>query len=92
MDAIVNRGSTARSLGVEQLEFDSFERFACGCVAVVQRARPWPVTVVSIEVQGPHCVLDDHRPGKVVRLGTSWDSQDEEGDCEDGDREAGADE
>lgn len=70
------RAAVKRSLGLDQLEFESFERFACGCVAVVQRARPWPVTVASIEVQGPHCVLDEHRPGCVVRLDSSWDADD----------------
>ncbi|MFB3853408.1 MAG: hypothetical protein ACE148_06240 [Vicinamibacterales bacterium] len=73
MDVMLDRTSTARSLGVDQLEFDSLERFPCGCIAVVQRAQPWPVTVVSIEVQGPHCFLSHHRPGRVVRLGSSWE-------------------
>ncbi len=65
------------------LEFDSLERFPCGCVALVQKTRPWPVTVVSIEAKGPHCLFAQHRPGKVVRLGDAWERQDdEEGDEE----------
>jgi len=67
---------------VGELEFDSLEGFPCGCVALVQRARPWPVTVVSIEVQGPHCLLPDHRPGSVVRLGNVWESGGEPSDID----------
>lgn len=64
------------SASVPPLEFESLERFPCGCVALIQRTRPWPVTVVSIEAKGPHCLFAHHRPGRVVRLGEAWEPPD----------------
>jgi hypothetical protein len=64
------------------LEFQALERLQCGCVALVQQARPWPVAVVSIEAKGPHCILSRHAAGKVMRLGDVWDAV-EAGDDDD---------
>ena len=69
------------------LEFESLELFPCGCVALVQRTRPWPVTVVSIEAKGPHCLFVQHRPGKVVRLGEVWESAAADDDVEEEEEE-----
>jgi hypothetical protein len=56
-----------------QLEFRALERFPCGCVAIIQQTRPNPITIVSIDAKGPHCILPSHSAGKVVRLGDAWD-------------------
>ena len=65
----------------EQLELELLERLPCGCVAAVHRARPWPVTVMSLEAKGPHCILPGHRAGRVLRLGDplDWSEEDDEG-------------
>jgi hypothetical protein len=65
-------------VGTPRMEFDGLERFPCGCIALVEHTRPWPVTVISIEAKGPHCILPAHSAGRVVRLGDGWDSMGEE--------------
>jgi hypothetical protein len=75
----MNMPSVQRTVpgAVPQLEFDSLERFPCGCIALIQHTRPWPVTVISIEARGPYCHLTGHRVGKVVRLGDAWEAMGE---------------
>ena len=45
------------------------ELLPCGCVVAVQRMAQSGVRVVSMEAKGPHCLFDEHRANKVIRLG-----------------------
>jgi hypothetical protein len=50
-------------------ELEALEGMPCGCVAAAYRARPWDVTVVSIEAKGHYCSLTGHMQGQILRLG-----------------------
>jgi hypothetical protein len=50
-------------------ELEALEGLPCGCVSAAYRARPWDVTVVSLEAKGPHCILAGHSSGQILRLG-----------------------
>jgi hypothetical protein len=50
-------------------ELEALEGLPCGCVAAAYRARPWDVSVVSLEAKGPHCILAGHAMGQILRLG-----------------------
>ena len=54
-----------------QYAFTSFHALPCGCITGVYRTRPWDVEVVALEVQGPHCHIDQHAVGTVLGLGMS---------------------
>jgi hypothetical protein len=51
------------------LELENLEGMPCGCVSAAYRARPWDVSVVSLEAKGPHCILAGHVSGQILRLG-----------------------
>src|SRR5262249_10912961 len=38
-------------------ELEALEGLPCGCVAAAYRARPWDVSVVSLQAKCPHCML-----------------------------------
>lgn len=59
-------------------ELEALEALPCGCVAAAYRARPWDVALVSLEAKGPHCILSGHVMGKVLRLGDSTESAEDE--------------
>jgi len=61
-------------------ELEALEGLPCGCVAAAYRARPWDVSVVSLEAKGPHCILAGHSNGQILRLGDPADFEEEEGD------------
>ncbi len=62
-------------------ELEALEGLPCGCVAAAYRARPWDVAVVSLEAKGPHCILQGHVSGQVLRLGDAEEfDEDEETD------------
>ena len=50
-------------------ELEALEGLPCGCVAVAYRARPWEMTMISLEAKGPHCVFPGHRAGQVLHFG-----------------------
>ena len=58
----------------EQLQLETLELLACGCVVAIQSVAPSRVMVVSLEAKGPHCTYSPHRPNKVIRLGGSLDA------------------
>jgi hypothetical protein len=61
------------------LEFEALESLPCGCVSAAYRARPWDVAVVSLEAKGPHCILEGHTTGQILRLGEPFeDDEDDE--------------
>jgi hypothetical protein len=47
-------------------------------VAAAYRARPWDVSVVSLEAKGPHCILAGHASGQILRLGDPEEFDEEE--------------
>ena len=59
-------------------ELEALEGLPCGFVAAAYRARPWDVAVVSLEAKGPHCILEGHASGQILRLGDSAEFDDEE--------------
>jgi hypothetical protein len=59
------------------LELEALESLPCGCVAAAYRARPWDVAVVSIEAKGPHCILEGHASGQILRLGDPVETEEE---------------
>jgi hypothetical protein len=63
-------------------ELEALEGLPCGCVAAAYRARPWDVSVVSLEAKGPHCILAGHATGQILRLGdpSEFDEDDDEND------------
>ena len=61
-------------------ELEALEGLPCGCVAAAYRARPWDVAVVSLEAKGPHCILNGHANGQILRLGDQSEFEDEETD------------
>ncbi len=60
------------------LELDALEALPCGCVAALYRARPWDITVVSLEAKGPYCIFSGHTTGQVLRLGDPVEPESEE--------------
>lgn len=61
-------------------ELEALEGLPCGCVTAAYRARPWDVSVVSVEAKGPHCILAGHTTGQILRLGDPEEFDDEEPD------------
>ena len=61
-------------------QLEALEGLPCGCVAAAYRARPWDVAVVSLEAKGPHCILNGHVNGQILRLGDPAEFDDEETD------------
>ena len=61
-----------------QFELEALEGLPCGCVAAAYRARPWDVAVVSVEAKGPHCILNGHAQGQILRLGDLFEFQDDD--------------
>jgi hypothetical protein len=59
-------------------ELEALEGLPCGCVAAAYRARPWDVSVVSLEAKGPHCILAGHSSGQILRLGDPSDFEEED--------------
>jgi hypothetical protein len=59
-------------------ELEALEGLPCGCVAAAYRARPWDVAVVSLEAKGPHCILQGHTSGQILRLGDPAEFDEEE--------------
>jgi hypothetical protein len=59
-------------------ELEALEGLPCGCVAAAYRARPWDVSVVSLEAKGPHCILVGHASGQILRLGDPEEFDEEE--------------
>ena len=55
------------------LELVALDSLPCGCVAAAFRARPWDLTVVSLEAKGPHCPNRGHDQGRVLELGVASD-------------------
>jgi hypothetical protein len=60
------------------LEFEALESLPCGCVSAAYRARPWDVAVVSLEAKGPHCILEGHTTGQILRLGEPFEDNEDE--------------
>jgi hypothetical protein len=54
----------------------------CGCVVAIQRMAQSGVRVVSMEAKGPHCLFQEHRANKVIRLGELPDDSYEDLDDE----------
>lgn len=52
-----------------RFEFEALEGLPCGCVAVAYRARPWELSMISLEAKGPHCVFPGHCAGQVLHFG-----------------------
>ena len=59
-------------------ELEALEGLPCGCVSAAYRARPWDVTVVSLEAKGPHCILAGHNSGQILRLGDPAEYEEDE--------------
>lgn len=59
-------------------ELEALEGLPCGCVSAAYRARPWDVTVVSLEAKGPHCILVGHSSGQILRLGDPAEYEEED--------------
>jgi hypothetical protein len=69
--AVVSRARPAA-----RFEFEALEGLPCGCVAVAYRARPWEMTMISLEAKGPHCVFPGHRSGQVLHFGEPAEVED----------------
>jgi len=52
-------------------ELRTLTALSCGCVVADFHARMMHVELVSVEAQGPHCELENHRAGQVLGLGVS---------------------
>lgn len=61
-------------------ELEALEALPCGCVAAAYRARPWDVSVISLEAKGPYCILPGHSTGQVLRLGDPSEFDEDETD------------
>jgi hypothetical protein len=59
-------------------ELEALEGLPCGCVAAAYRARPWDVSVVSLEAKGPHCILAGHANGQILRLGEALEAEEDD--------------
>jgi hypothetical protein len=79
---MTNLASTASLVALKprsmQFELEALEGLPCGCVAAAYRARPWDVAVVSVEAKGPHCILNGHAQGQILRLGDLFEFQDDD--------------
>ena len=79
---MTNLASTASLVAVKprntQFDLEALEGLPCGCVAAAYRARPWEVAVVSVEAKGPHCILNGHAMGQILRLGDVFEFQEED--------------
>jgi hypothetical protein len=62
-----------RAWDTTQLQLETLERLACGCILAIQRVCPSGVTAVSVEAKGPHCPHREHRPNRLIRLGEPVD-------------------
>lgn len=74
--------NSARPTARTVFELEALEGLPCGCVAAAYRARPWDVSVVSLEAKGPHCILAGHASGQILRLGDPEEFDDDEDDSE----------
>jgi hypothetical protein len=72
--------ATPRPLSL--FEFEDLEALPCGCVSASYRARPWDITLVSLEAKGEHCLLPGHAIGAVLQLGEPIDEETEQEDEE----------
>ncbi|MPY88444.1 MAG: hypothetical protein GEU99_11010 [Luteitalea sp.] len=72
--------ATPRSLSL--FEFEDLEALPCGCVSASYRARPWDITLVSLEAKGEHCLLPGHAIGTVLQLGEPVDEETQQEDEE----------
>ena len=70
--------SMTRLRPTTMFELEALEGLPCGCVAAAYRARPWDVSVVSLEAKGPHCILAGHAMGQILRLGEPVDEEPED--------------
>jgi hypothetical protein len=70
--------NSVRPSATTVFEVEALEGLPCGCVAAAYRARPWDVSVVSLEAKGPHCILAGHASGQILRLGDSEEFDEEE--------------
>jgi hypothetical protein len=61
-----------------EFRLEVLELLPCGCVVAVQRMAQSGVRVVSMEAKGPHCLYDEHRANKVIRLGDLPDPLDDD--------------
>jgi hypothetical protein len=74
----VRSGLPTPRMGVGDLQLEVLELLPCGCVVAVQRMAQSGVRVVSMEAKGPHCLYDEHRANKVMRLGDMPDAFDDD--------------
>lgn len=74
----VRNGLPTPRMGVGDLQLEVLELLPCGCVVAVQRMAQSGVRVVSMEAKGPHCLYDEHRANKVMRLGDMPDAFDDD--------------
>ncbi|MPZ20324.1 MAG: hypothetical protein GEV06_20765 [Luteitalea sp.] len=72
--------ATPRPLSL--FEFEDLEALPCGCVSASYRARPWDITLVSLEAKGEHCLLPGHAIGAVLQLGEPVEEDAEQEDEE----------
>ena len=70
--------NSVRPTATTVFELEALEGLPCGCVAAAYRARPWDVSVVSLEAKGPHCILAGHASGQILRLGDPEEFDEEE--------------
>ncbi len=79
---MTNLASTASMVSLKprstHFELEALEGLPCGCVAAAYRARPWDVAVVSVEAKGPHCILNGHAQGQILKLGDVFEFEDDE--------------
>ena len=79
---MTNLASTASRVSLKprstHFELEALEGLPCGCVAAAYRARPWDVAVVSVEAKGPHCILNGHAQGQILKLGDVFEFEDDE--------------
>lgn len=64
------------------LELEALEGLPCGCVTAAYRARPWAVSVISLEAKGPHCILAGHTSGQILALGDSEEFKEDDDEDE----------
>ena len=70
--------NSVRPTATTVFELEALEGLPCGCVSAAYRARPWDVSVVSLEAKGPHCILAGHDSGQILRLGDPEEFDEEE--------------
>jgi hypothetical protein len=61
-----------------EFRLEVLELLPCGCVVAIQRMAQSGVRVVSMEAKGPHCLYQEHRANKVIRLGELPDGYDDD--------------